>query len=116
MTVGEAVDQHGYCELMMRIADLATVLKRVPFGEWEYRFVSDPTWRVCVNGGTAAEWTPPDASPIPRFHAMVEKNGLPAAIFNAAGGSCLLSEGKIIAAVDAEIAHAKAGIREYPHV
>jgi hypothetical protein len=108
-TVGEAVEQHGFCEVMLRIVDLAKHLGRIPAGEWDYRFASDPKWRICLNGGTQPTWTPTDAPAVERFYAYLEYNGWPAGIVNAAGGSVALNEDRIIAAIEREIAHVQGG-------
>lgn len=104
MTVGEAVQRNGYCVVMLKLVDLAQAVGRIPVGEWDYRFVSDPTWRVCMNGGASATWTPPDAPAIPRFESYLAHQGWPAALVNAAGGHCMVPEDRIIAAIEREIA------------
>lgn len=103
-TLGEAVDQRGYAQVMVLVGELAHVVGRIPCGEWEYRFTSDPRWRVCLNGGAQATWTPPEAPAIPRFHAYLEFNGWPAALVNPAEGTLInIDEASVIAALETEI-------------
>jgi hypothetical protein len=106
MTVGEKVDRDGPCELLVRIADIALALGRIPVGEWDYTFASDRRWRVLLNGGQTDTWTPEPGLSVPRFHAMVFCNGLPLALVDAAGGTVAQGqEDPAIAAVEAELAH-----------
>lgn len=103
-TVGDVFDERGPCLLMAKVMDLAEQVGRMPFGEWDYRFQSDPRWRVCVNGGTSSEWTPPDAPAIKRFESYVEFNGWPAATFNTVDGAVIgITEDRILVAFEQEI-------------
>ena len=101
-TVGEAVEQNGYSELMLAVLELAEHCGRVPVGQWAYRFTSDPRWRLYVNGGEA-EWRPVGTVTIPRYHALLERDGWPVALVNAAGGTLIgVPEDVTIAAVQRE--------------
>lgn len=104
MTLGEMCDTHGYAEVMLKVGELAQALGRIPVGEWDYRFTTDPQWRVCVNGGQSAEWTPPEAPAVPRYHALFEYNGWFAGLVNPAEGTMLAGmEARAIAAIEQEI-------------
>ena len=103
-TVGEKVERDGYCLAMLKIADLAKALRRVPCGEFDYRFKSDQRWRICLNGGHQPVWILPGLR-IPRFSAYVEYMGWPAGFLDAAGGTMVGDpEGKLLMALDVEIA------------
>jgi hypothetical protein len=108
MTVGEKVDRDGACEALLKCADLAKALGRLPVGEWVYTFTTDVRWTIAMNGGQSEEWTPPGMTiKIPRFYAYAEYGQLPVGLFNAAGGTLLYGgEDELIAALDREI-HAK---------
>jgi hypothetical protein len=107
-TLGEAVEQHGYCVAMLKIAELAEVLHRVPFGEWDHQFVSDARWRLCVNGGQQEVWHVDDAIGVPRYHAYVEFNGWPAGLIDPAGGTIAGNlEDDLIVALESEIQRAR---------
>ena len=108
-TVGELVEERGLCAIMAKVADLAQVLKRLPAGEWDYSFQSDPRWRICLNGGQAPTWSPPNAPAIARFDGYAEFNGWPAGSFNAAGGVMVGDlEDALLAALDREVAAVRA--------
>ena len=101
-TVGEAVEEEGYSELMLAVVELAERCGRVPVGQWAYRFTSEPRWRLYVNGGDK-DWTPEGAMTIPRFHALLERDGWPVALVNAASGTIMgVPEEVTIAAVQRE--------------
>lgn len=103
-TVGEVFEAHGPCALMAKVVELAQKQQRIPVGEWDYRFTSDPRWRLCINGGKDAEWTPPEAPPVKRFEVFMEFNGWPAATFNVVEGCVIgVTEDQILAAFDAEL-------------
>jgi hypothetical protein len=104
ITVGEKVERDGYCLVMVRLMDLAKALGRMPCGEWDYTFRSDPRWRVCLNGGVHAEWKPPDMISVPRFNAGVMVNGWPAGLVDAAGGTLIAGvEEQLLAAITREL-------------
>ncbi len=106
ITVGEKVDRDGVCEAMLRVAELAQVVSRTPVGEWDYRFTTNPHWRICVNGGTHDEWQPVKAPPVKRFTVYIEFNGWPAGIIDAAGGRMIKGlETPFIDAVANETVH-----------
>ena len=103
MTMGEAVDKHGPCEVFVAIADLAQVVGRIPIGEWVYFFQSDPRYSLWVNGGTSESWKPEGCVPlIDRFYAYMEFNGWPVALVCPAGGSVTRPAADLINALKAE--------------
>lgn len=105
-TVGEKVDRDGPCVLMVKVCDLAQKHGRVPVGEWDYTFASDPKWRLCMNGGPHDSWSPEEGIDVPRFEVYVQFNGWPAALFNTAGGQVIgISEDEIVAAFEKELRH-----------
>lgn len=105
LTLGEACEQGGYAEAMIKIAELAQAVGRMPAGEWDYRFTTDPRWRICLNGGPHDTWTPPEAMAVPRFHAYLEYHGMPAGLINPADGTMLVgAEAQFVAAIAIEIA------------
>lgn len=105
MTVGELVDQRGPCQLMLAVMALAEKHGRIPCGEWDYRFESDPKFRLLLNGGTKPEWKPTGAfMPVKRFECVIEHDGWAVANFNTAEGVVLggFTEADLLAAIDRE--------------
>jgi len=104
MTMGEKVARDGPCALFVAIADLATAHGRIPIGEWDSgAFQTDARYRVRVNGGPHAGWCD-----IPRFYALIEFDGWPAALVSPGGGHVVTDEDAMIAAVAREVAHVTA--------
>ena len=97
MTIG---DRDGPSALFVAIFELAEAHHRIPVGEWDSGpFVTDARYRVRVNGGPHDSWCN-----IPRFFALLEFNGWPAALLNPGGGSICIDEDEAIAAVTREAA------------
>jgi len=103
-TVGEKVERDGIMAAMLACTEIAEALGRIPAGEWDYRFQSEPTWRICLNGGKSEHWQPPNAPKIPQFHVYIERSGWPLALFNAADGTFMFSaENDFMQAADKEL-------------
>jgi hypothetical protein len=115
-TAKDVFDERGPCALMMKVLTLAELKNRVPVGEWDYQFASNPAWRLCVNGGLFETWTPSkDVPPIKRFEAYVAYQGWPAAIFNTVEGIVTgVTETMILDAFDTEIDAKPLRAHDYP--
>lgn len=78
-TVGDVFEKQGPCALMAAVVTLAEARGRIPVGFWDVDL--EPGWRLVVNG------TPETRSDVLPWHAMVQHNGLPLALFNTVEGT-----------------------------
>lgn len=87
--------------LMLAISELAELAGPRPLGEWQWRFQTDPVFRVFVNAGTQPVWIV-DVWAIPQHHALIEHDGRPLALGSAEGGTCRVDEAVLITAIQRE--------------